>query len=314
MITQPNLGLALTIVAALFTSVSTAQTSDKDADRAAILAMQGCYDVSFMYTETFAPEVDYEFAYDYTSAAFEYAHVVQESEDTIMLQHLLIIQQDSMEPYIIKHWRQDWVYNAGYEIRYDKDHKWYRQDLDHADTGGKWTQLVYQVDDSPRYSGTATWLHADGVSRWISKDESPLPRREYSKRTDYNVMARGNHVQIHPWGWVHEQDNDKLIKTDTSTTLLAQEKGYNKYLKRPLDDCQAAIDWWASNHEMWSDVRSAWAGVYEQSAEIQMVDKVDGKRLYEHLFYGETPWDAASIKALIDTYILPVETTHAGTH
>ena len=36
------------------------------------------------------------------------------------------------------------------------------------DVRGQWTQKVYQVDDSPRYEGSSTWvhliLHYQGVS------------------------------------------------------------------------------------------------------------------------------------------------------
>ena len=41
----------------------------------------------------------------------------------------------------------------------------------------KWTQEIYQIDDSPRYKGTVTWTHVDGISTWCNKADSPLPRR-----------------------------------------------------------------------------------------------------------------------------------------
>jgi len=50
-----------------------------------------------------------------------------------------------------------------------------------------------------------------------------LPRREYSKRSDYNVMMRGNHVEITDEGWLHEQDNEKVIRDKD----LALEKAVN---------------------------------------------------------------------------------------
>ena len=55
---------------------------------------------------------------------------------------------------------------------------------------GTWTQKVFQVDDSPRYEGYATWVHVDGRHYWDSQTDGPLPRREYSKRSDYNVSKK----------------------------------------------------------------------------------------------------------------------------
>lgn len=55
-------------------------------------------------------------------------------------------------------------------------------------------------------------IPADGKDYWENKTSSPLPRREYTKRDDYNVMLRGNRHEITDYGWMHEQDNDKMIR------------------------------------------------------------------------------------------------------
>jgi len=44
-------------------SLNASAQSKKAQDLMAIKSMAGCYDIEFKYTETFAPEVDYEFAY-----------------------------------------------------------------------------------------------------------------------------------------------------------------------------------------------------------------------------------------------------------
>ena len=296
--------ISLMAVALTLLSMNVFAQSKKALDLKAIKSMAGCYDIEFKYTETFAPEVDYEQAYDYTSAAFEWAQIVEESKNKIVLQHLLIIQRDSMPAYIIKHWRQDWVFEADREFTYNKDNEWVFSTLDKKERKGKWTQSVYQVDDSPRYSGTATWTHVDGVSSWYHKADSPLPRREYSKRSDYNVMKRGNRVQITDYGWLHEQDNDKIIRENGEDVLLVQEKGYNTYKKRPDAECAAATQWWTENQTMWTDVRDVWDEVYNNAAELKLEKKVDDKMLYEHLFYGGKVWEKEEIKELIQNYTI----------
>lgn len=299
----------LTILFLLCTILAMAQ-SKKELDKKAIKAMSGCYNVEFKYTETFAPEVDYEQAYDYTSAAFEWAEIVEETEDKIVLQHLLIIQRDSSPTYIIKHWRQDWEYEAERAFHYDKNNSWAFQELDSLEHKGKWTQSVYQVDDSPRYAGTATWTHVDGVSSWYNKADSPLPRREYTKRDDYNVMKRGNRVQILKDGWLHEQDNDKVIRSDSSDVLLVQEKGYNVYDRRPAVDCEEATKWWKENKEMWLIVRNVWDEVYSNHKELDLELKVEDKKLYEHLFFSDKEWNEQELNKLINSYIKTTSVTY----
>ena len=278
-----------------------AQQDKKQLDINAIKAMQGCYNVEFKYTETFSPEVDYEKAYDYTSAAFEWAEIIEETDDKLVLQHLLIIN-DSM---IIKHWRQDWTYEKQDVYRFDKNNRWVFEALSKEEVEGKWTQEVYQVDDSPRYTGTATWTHVDGVSTWYNKADSPLPRREYTKRSDYNVMKRGNRVQIVENGWLHEQDNDKVIREDgKEDVLLVQEKGYNTYEKRPAEDCEIAKEWWEANKEKWAVVRTVWEDVYAANQPLKLKAEVEGKKLYGQLFYSDQYNKKKEIKTLIDQYVL----------
>ena len=100
--------------------ISFGQQDKKSLDISAIKAMVGCYDVEFKYTETFAPEVDYEKAYDYTSAAFEWAELLGAKDKNGKING----------PYIQKHWRQDWIYEDENQYRFDGDNKWVYEPLD----------------------------------------------------------------------------------------------------------------------------------------------------------------------------------------
>ena len=86
--------------------------------------------------------------------------------------------------------------------------------LPKIDVKGQWSQKVYQVDDSPRYEGTGTWVHVDGKSYWENVSNAPLPRRERTKRKDYNLMIRNNRHQITDQGWIQIQDNKKILKNN----------------------------------------------------------------------------------------------------
>lgn len=276
---------------ALFAAVilafsANAQESKMEQDREAIKSMCGCYEVGFNFAETFVNTEDstYVPSDDKYATALEWAQLVEDEEGKIVIQHLLIVGGED-DPMIIKHWRQDWVYeNTDFYI-YDHDNKWTYTKKSKEEVAGQWTQKVYQVDDSPRYEGSATWVHVDGKSYWENTTDAPLPRREYTQRSDYNVTIRGNRHEIKEKGWIHDQDNKKVIREEgKEDQVLAHEKGYNTYDKVEDAKCKAAQEWWAENGEFWAEVRNAWDDVFGADKNLVLAEKVEGKRLFEVLF------------------------------
>ncbi len=275
-----RIGISI-FLGAFICSAGVAQSDKKELDKEAIKSMCGCFDIDFNYTETFSPDTNYEFHKDYHAhAQAEYAFVVEETEDKIVIQHLLVIN-DSM---IIKHWRQDWLYENTSFWEYDADFKWKFVEKSKEDVAGQWTQKVYQVDDSPRYQGSATWVHYDGKHFWEDKSDSPLPRREYSKRSDYNVLNRGNRHEITDYGWLHEQDNTKIVRNTSGDKILAQEKGLNRYKSQDESKCQAAIDWWKDNEEFWSLVREEWTDMFGKKEDVSITKLIDDKMMWMNMF------------------------------
>ena len=279
----------------------------KKQDIEAIKAMCGCYDVSFNFAETFAEDKDYEFHDNYHSGGLEYVFPVEETKDKIVLQHLLVIG-DSM---IIKHWRQDWLYeNTDFHVFY-KNNTWKYDSKTPDAVKGQWTQKVYQVDDSPRYEGSSSWVHVDGRSYWENTADAPLPRREFSKRSDYNVMERRNRHEITDYGWIHEQDNGKVVR-EGSDKVIAREKGWNTYTKTEENRCQPAKDWWQEKQAYWNDVRKVWDELFAVKKTLEFEKKIDDKVLFMKLFALEDEMlqgdydsavSVAKIKATINAYL-----------
>ncbi|MVM38795.1 hypothetical protein GO730_16690 [Spirosoma sp. HMF3257] len=263
----------------LVTSNLFAQTAPKTEDIAAIKGQCGCHDVSFLYAETFSPDKTYTFKDRYTAKGTEWVFVEEESPTKLVIQHLLVVS-DSM---IVKHWREDWLYQNTSLLKFDQNASWKREKLPASQVKGQWTQKVFEVDDSPRYEGSATWIHADGRHYWESTVDAPLPRREYTKRTDYNVMRRTNHHEIRPDGYIHEQDNDKIIRTEAGDQLLASEKGLNTYKRTDEKECQAAKDWWSKNRAYWADVRTVWNELLPKRDAIAIKGQVKGSVLSREL-------------------------------
>jgi len=295
----------LTFVSFLINNKTYGQLSKKQMDYSAIKSMCGCYNVEFNFAETFNYSMDslYEASKVKNDKALEWVQVIEDSPSKISLQHILIIG-DSANHYIVKHWRQDWSYENKDFMMYNYDNNWTYIEKAPIDVAGQWTQKVFQVDDSPRYEGSATWIHVDGKSYWENETSAPLPRREYTKRSDYNVTLRRNRHEITPLGWIHDQDNDKIIRSEEGVDLiLAKEKGFNSYTKIDDSKCVYGQEWWDENKDKWAVIREVWDEVYTSGEDLYLKHEVDGVRLYQELFGLEKNIKKSKVKKSLKPFI-----------
>ena len=252
-------------------------------DNEAIKKMCGCFEVDFNFAETFqfSKDSNYLKSKNYNAKAIEYAKLIKDEKGHISIQHLLV-----MDNYVIKHWRQDWIYENRNLLKFDANNSWKHILKSKKDVKGQWTQKVFQVDDSPRYEGTSSWVHVDGKSSWENSSYAPLPRREYTKRNDYNILIRGNRHEIVDEGWIHNQDNYKVVKDSESNfeEIIAGEKGFNTYTKLDESKCIIAINWWNDNNAKWSLVRNKWDSIYSKNEDISLNRTVKDKPLFSYLF------------------------------
>ena len=288
----------------LLAGISLNAQSKKKKDQNAIKEMCGCFEVTFNFTETFEYSKDslYRGSEDKIATAIEWAGLVVDEKNKISIQHLLQVGNPT-NPHIVKHWRQDWIYENNDFYMFNGHNEWLFDQKSNKEVNNQWTQKVYQVDDSPRYEGNATWVHVDGKSYWENTTTAPLPRREYTKRSDYNVTLRGNRHEITSYGWLHEQDNSKIIRISGKEDVeLAKEKGYNTYVRLDDSKCAAAKKWWTENGEKWEVVRNKWNQVYARNTDLNLETKVDNKALYKHLFKDEVS-EASQIDAIIESFV-----------
>ena len=278
--------------------------SKKSKDIQSIKSMCGCFEIEFNFAETFvfSEKEGYQKSKTYKARALEWGQLILDEKNKISIQHLLIVGSKQF-PSIVKHWRQDWIYQNTDLYLYDKNDKWSYISLDKKDVKGQWTQKVFQVDDSPRYEGSASWIHQDGKSYWENTTPAPLPRREFSKRSDYNVTLRGNRHEITSDGWIHDQDNKKIQKEDDSQFVLAHEKGYSTYTKVPDSECKAAVDWWDKNGSKWKMVRDKWDIIYSSNKDLTLKPTVDDKKLYSYLFSPSID-EKNEIDSTIDMFLM----------
>ncbi len=268
--------------------------SKKERDRRAILAMTGSYRVSFQFLETMGFTEDYEPPRPYFSWATEYIHVLEAQDEFIRLQHTLVMyfekkKQDS-GPMIVKHWRQDWRYEDRMIWSYRGDHRWEREKRNPESVEDKWSQTVYQVDDSLRYEAVGKWVHQNQFSTWVSnRFRRPLPRREFSIRDDYELLDGQNRITITPRGWVHEQNNRKQKRSFTDErerpAYIAKEYGINRYeLISEPDLAGPAQEYWKRTDTFWKIVREEWAKIFNEHTSLQIKPTVKEKKLHKHFF------------------------------
>tara|TARA_B110000003_G_scaffold268102_1_gene297141 strand:- start:805 stop:1695 length:891 start_codon:yes stop_codon:yes gene_type:complete len=276
--------------------------AQKKKDIEAIKEMCGCFEIDFNFAETFqySNDSNYKKSNNYNSKALEYAKLIKDEKGHISIQHLLV-----MGSYVIKHWRQDWIYENEDLLKYDADNTWKKISKTKKEVKGQWTQKVFQVDDSPRYEGTSSWVHIDGKSFWENTSYAPLPRREYTKRNDYNIMIRGNRHEIVNYGWIHDQDNKKVIRDNKQNKEyeIAAEKGLNKYVKVDDSKCIEAAEWWNENSKKWAFVREKWNSIYSKNKTLSLEKSIDKKPLYSYLF-DENVTKKDEIGSIIDRFVI----------
>jgi hypothetical protein len=298
--------------------------SKHERDRRAILAMAGPYRTSFEFIETVGYTPGFERSRPYQSWGTEYIHVVEAREDFIQLQHIMVMfvamaDGGIVGPIVQKHWRQDWHYEKPQLLAFAGHDTWERVTADAAQVEGAWAQSVYQVDDSPRYEALGRWEHYADFSTWISNTTwRPLPRRESTVRDDYHVLEGTNrHTIIHN-GWVHEEENYKVVLDGSGARAaerpyLAKELGVNRYERIKDFDWSAGDEYWTQTGPFWADVRAVWQEYFDAQPSLDIVEEANGVPLFAALFeQAETltangAYDSAAgqdvVRGILDAYI-----------
>jgi len=315
-------GMVSLITFACLGLLTTRVSAAPENDRRAILGMVGEYKVDFHFRETTSLKRGYELAKPHDSDATEFVTVVEDSSDRIVLQHVLVLDRSeeddqqtttsSTQPgtRVVKHWRQEWRYEPKWTWQYAGNNVWRHRALGQAQRAGQWVQEVYQVDDSPRYASLGKWTHAPSAadqsfvaSSWEGElTWRPLPQREWKVRSDYQLLVGRNRHTLTPTGWVHEQDNTKVVLNEQGSPVqtLVREWGHNVYDRRGEGiahdmqiDFAPGYDYWRDTAPFWADVRQAWTERLSVDGEVRLEKSVDKKPLFRHLFkYASTVGEA----------------------
>ena len=125
-------------------SLTLGAQNKKRKDVMAIKSMQGCYKVTFTFAETFnySEDSNYVPSPNKIDYAIEWVDLIEETDSSIVLQHILQAGTDS-NAHIIKHWRQDWSYQDISQLMFTHNNTWKSITLDLEDVKG-----IIGVDES----------------------------------------------------------------------------------------------------------------------------------------------------------------------
>lgn len=264
-------------------AMSEAERAKFEQDRKSILAQQGDYRVRFDFIETVGFTPDYRVREPDRSGGYEVVRAIEDRGDFISIQHILVVEAGD-EKFPIKHWRQDWRYEPASVLVFIGGNAWENRRLSADEREGKWSQTVYQVEDSPRYGAVGAWTHEYGVSAWTPKAElRPLPRRESTTRKDYYAVLAVNRHALTGDGWVHEQDNSKIAMINGKPTIIAREQGVNTYRPNTQFDASVATTYWSATRDFWAEVRKEWDKLEVPGTSFGLTVQGEPEPLYEPL-------------------------------
>ncbi len=276
-----------------------------EADRTSILAMAGTYKVRFDFQEQTAWQPDYTPIAPKVSGGHEVVRVIEDSGRKIILQHILVAEHEG-KVFPIKHWRQDWVYEPGSYLAYAGPNQWKLETVPEKMRKGRWSQTVWQTDDSPRYGGFGEWEAQGGIPRWRSGwTWRPLARRDAVRKPVYDRYYAINRHSPAPGGWIHWQDNMKMGMKDGKLVPFVQEMTLNTYTKFEGFNAKRADDYWAATKDYWAAVRAEWDATIIRGNGIKVVEEaqsgsVTGPKLMglaDDIEAGKIALDVAIAKA-----------------
>jgi hypothetical protein len=117
----------------------------------------------------------------------------------------------------------------------------------------------------------------------------PLPRREWSVRSDYQVLLGTNRHTVNATGWTQEENNLKTALTAernirATQPHLAREYGVARYERIRDTDFNEADHYYESTKAFWRQVQQTWSEIFVANKTVTLRAAVDQQGLFKPLF------------------------------
>ena len=216
--------------------------------------MAGDYRASFDFLETVEFSAGRGSRAPYRSWGTERIYVVDDRGDAITLQHIIVmftVDDGVVEgPFVQKHWRQDWRYEPESVSEYRGKQRWERRALVARGTrrgvgagrlsGGR-RAAIFERRPLGTYGGGVD------LDRIVDLAAAAATRVHGAQRLRRAGRRQSRHgVAV---GWVHEQDNLKLVldehaKPRADAPYIARELGIDRYERIKGFDFSAGDMYW----------------------------------------------------------------------
>ena len=238
-------------------------------DRRAILAMAGIYRVSFDFLEVDSFKAGSSAPAPYQSWATEKVYVDRDEPGFISLVHILEMRIVAAggavgEPFVTKHWRQDWRFEPSTIVEYQGRDRWRMRALSQSERAGRsGRRPSIRSTNLPAMPASAAGSTTPSFSTWSSGETwRPLPRREWSVRDDYQVLIGTNRHTVAPTGWTQEENNLKAVLTpdrvvDPRRPFAGREYGFARYERLLPEGFAAADDYYGKTRAFWNRVAAS---------------------------------------------------------
>lgn len=259
----------------LVTATASFAATEFETAREAILKMTGCYLVDYSYSETEGLKEGYTVdlrVYDANKdkTVRELIYPVEVSDRKIRLQHVLFFSDldgKLVEESLMKHTGEDWEFEPEHWYDFVGPRHWKPRK---PEGEGKWVRRVTNLDDGLRHQCVGGWKLGGGYREWACSSYAPIPGREYRDmgRKDYNTMERGTRLIVYGQSFLERQENVKTIHEGEKRTPLAREVGKNWYVRAPMSECRAAVEWVKPRRAFWDLVRETWDEVLDGGSDF----------------------------------------------
>ena len=170
---------------------------------------------------------------------------------------------------------------------------------------------MFQVDDSPRYEALGEWEHYGSYSAWTSdRTARPLPRRETTVRSDYQILEGINRHTLTPTGWVQEEENLKLVLDEQGQPATRHAVSRARARRRALRAHRrlrflGRRPLLAAQRRVLARRARRVGGRIRRARHFEYLEEVDGQEMFVPLFEyadrldGGEPYDAATAADII---------------
>ena len=108
-------------------------------------------------------------------------------------------------------------------------------------------------------------------------------------RDDYQVLLGHNRQTVTPTGWIHEEDNFKMVidsegNIDAQQPYLAKEIGIARYDRITEHDFAPGYEYLEATGEFWSLVRAYWREIEDDAKRQRILSSIDRMPMFMPMF------------------------------